>query len=155
MLNAMTQVSEVRKAAMEVRNALTKDAVRLRCILGYPGWAGACTTCWSQRHRLWSVLYRGKTRYWYCFGDHLSPSGPAPGERLDIVCEINSPLEGINLRCAGAFRRTKNGAVVFTHSGKVGGGRKGIGKLAFLRAYPDRPIARHVITPSVRWSRAR
>src|SRR2546426_6326116 len=49
---------------------------------------------------------------------------------------FRSPKEGINRRCAGLFvRDDDDGAIYFTHSGKVGGGREGVGKSAFLSNY--------------------
>lgn len=54
---------------------------------------------------------------------------------LDITCEINSPIEGKNWLIAGAFARDDAGKRYYLHSGRVGGGRKGIGREAFLAEY--------------------
>jgi hypothetical protein len=54
---------------------------------------------------------------------------------MNIVCEINPPKASIDRRCAGLFVRDADGVIYVTHSGKIGGGRKGIGKSAFLSNY--------------------
>ncbi|MGH8428528.1 MAG: HNH endonuclease [Gammaproteobacteria bacterium] len=69
-----------------------------------------------------------------------------------IVTETNVALDGKSLRVAGLFAKDSDtGSIVLLHRGKVGGGRKGIGKTAFLSWYkgptvsfiytakPDRP----------------
>jgi len=54
---------------------------------------------------------------------------------LSIAVQCNPPLKGINHRCAGAFL-TDDSEVYLAHSGKIAGGRKGIGKTAFVNSYP-------------------
>lgn len=53
---------------------------------------------------------------------------------VSIVCEINPPRIGINRQCAGLFIRDSTGSVYLAHSGKIGGGRAGVGKAAFMRS---------------------
>jgi hypothetical protein len=53
---------------------------------------------------------------------------------LGITVEINTPYEGRNDKIAGFFARDmKTDAVYLMHSGRVGGGRKGVGKTEFLK----------------------
>jgi hypothetical protein len=80
-------------------------------------------------------------RYWCVFG----LGWPEESQSLGLVCEINIPFKGINRRVAGVFARDETGRLALLHSGKVGGGRPGIGKEAFLEFYKD---GRRV---SVRW----
>jgi hypothetical protein len=50
-----------------------------------------------------------------------------------ITVEINTTYEDRNDRTAGFFARdTKTGVTYFLHSGRVGGGAKGVGKTSFL-----------------------
>lgn len=44
-------------------------------------------------------------------------------------------MEGIDRRCAGSFLKDSRSGFYLAHSGKVGGGRKGIGKTNFLDTY--------------------
>lgn len=134
MLAVLTTAADVERAAAATERTLKQGCVRRRCAVGYQGGGGTFDVFWNAAHGFWSLLSRADNRYWFCFGDHPEPVGPRDGDGLDIVCEINPPLEGINRRCAGAFAQDEAGGVVLTHSGKVGGGRKGIGKFAFLES---------------------
>lgn len=69
-------------------------------------------------------------RYWNGFGlaQNLSTN-----KSNNIVVEINIPTNGINRRVAGFFAKNRNGKIGLFHRGGLGGGRKGVGKQAFLR----------------------
>lgn len=97
--------------------------------IGFQGGAHHCEVYWHDGFGLWGVFESGVVdgRYWICFG----LGDPADSENLSITVEINPPIEGINRRCAGLFVQKPDGGACLAHSGKVGGGRKGIGKAAF------------------------
>lgn len=50
----------------------------------------------------------------------------------NIVVEINPSMEGVNRQVAGVFFRDERGSVFLGHTGRVGGGKPGIGRDAFL-----------------------
>lgn len=52
-----------------------------------------------------------------------------------IIAEINPPKVGLNRRVSGAFLKDALGRTYLAHRGRVGGGRKGIGKKAFMAWY--------------------
>jgi hypothetical protein len=54
---------------------------------------------------------------------------------LSITVECNPPVQGVDRRCAGAFL-TDGRKTYLAHSGKIAGGRKGIGKSAFVDWHP-------------------
>lgn len=59
---------------------------------------------------------------------------------LQISVEINTSYEGRNDRVAGFFARDNDtGTIYLLHSGRVGGGTKGVGKSAFLAWSDQRP----------------
>jgi hypothetical protein len=60
---------------------------------------------------------------------------PNSHSSVNITCEINPPTEGIDRRCAGVFLKDSGSGLYLAHSGKIGGGRKGIGKMNFLEQY--------------------
>ena len=73
------------------------------------------------------------SRYWNAFG--LSDNTPKQNSLLPIVCEINPPLEGLNRRVQGAFVKTEDEQLLLVHRGKIGGGRRDIGRPLFFNNY--------------------
>lgn len=60
---------------------------------------------------------------------------------LQITVEINTSYAGRNDQIAGFFARDSDtGTVYLMHSGRVGGGTKGVGKAAFLAWSNQRPV---------------
>lgn len=159
MLTVLTTAADSERAAASLERTLKRGCARRHCQVGYQGGGGTYDIYWNAALGFWSLLSRADNRYWYCFGDHADSGGPIDGEDLGIVCEINPPLEGVNRRCAGAFAQDESGRVILTHSGKIGGGRKGIGKLAFLESlkrpelvpvrYPDGVVAEVLVIGGV------
>ena len=80
-------------------------------------------------HRIWFLSSKSGERYWNAFGlaDRLKIS-----TSNSITVEINSPFSGENGRVAGLFARGDDGSIYLLHRGKIGGGKLGIGKQAFL-----------------------
>lgn len=82
--------------------------------------------------------------YWCMSENHRSQETASPrrlnwfGKMLDkrdqeITVELNTPYKGRNDRVAGFFARDEQTGIVYLlHSGKIGGGRKGVGRNAFL-----------------------
>ncbi len=90
-------------------------------------------------------------RYWYWSADLKRRDVHSPRRlnwfglmrtvgNLRIAVEINIPYEGKNGSVAGCFARNdRNGEICLMHSGRVGGGKKGVGMKAFLAFY-NRPL---------------
>lgn len=88
--------------------------------------------------------------YWYWSSDHNSKDVANPRRLnwfglyktegdLQISVEINTAYEGRNDQVAGFFARDNDtGSIYLLHSGRVGGGTKGVGKSAFL-AWSGKP----------------
>jgi hypothetical protein len=104
--------------------------------VGWPGGAGRFLVYWRPDLNIWGVfepkpLKSSGRRFWICFGIE----NPADRSRLSITVETNPPHEGVDRRVGGAFLEDEQGQVYLAHSGKVGGGRKGIRSSAFLSRY--------------------
>ncbi len=100
--------------------------------LGHPGASEKAKVAWSERLGIWSLSRKiAGSRYWNVFG----VGRPEAGAGIAITCEINFPLCGIDRRTGGAFAQDRAGRVFVVHRGKLGGGRKGIGKSLFENSY--------------------
>jgi hypothetical protein len=98
---------------------------------------------WHSGLGFWWLLNRtvANNRWWCCYGIE----DPEHKDMLSITVETNSPFEGVNRRIGGLFVKDEAGRVYIAHSGKVGGGRPGIGKEAFWEAYGGEQVE------TVRW----
>lgn len=72
----------------------------------------------------------GISQYWNPFGTQTV----SKYKDLNIIVEINFPFK-LDRRAAGIFLEDGDGEIFIGHRGKVGGGRKGIGKNAFMQYY--------------------
>ena len=100
--------------------------------LGHPGASEKAKVAWSETLGIWFFSRKiAGSRYWNAFG----VGRPAGGAGIAITCEINFPLCGIDRRTGGAFAQDRAGHVFVVHRGKLGGGRKGIGKSLFENTY--------------------
>lgn len=100
--------------------------------LGHPGASTEAKVLWSGRLGIW--LYSGKTeegRYWNAFGI----GKPKKSAHISITCEINFPAGGIDRRIGGALARDRKGRIFVVHRGRIGGGKKGVGKSLFADHY--------------------
>lgn len=91
---------------------------------------------WFSGENFWwtheEILQTHEPRYWNAFGYTESFSD---SRSMDITCEINFPIKNGTWRVAGAFVKDENGTICIVHSGKIGGGRKGISKRSFMENF--------------------
>ena len=80
----------------------------------------------------WVAMADSENRYWNALG----LGNPFAGD-TNIIAEVNPPKSGIDRNIAGLFVEDPAGEICIAHRGKVGGGRKGIGKEAFLDWYKE------------------
>jgi hypothetical protein len=132
-LRAVTEKSKIKSANKVAWATLTEGAIPFESVVGFRGDSGTFTVHWHPTHGFWTLLEptREQNRYWLCFGT----TNPEAARSLEITLEMNTVREGINRRIAGAFATDLEGRTFLTHSGKVGGGRTGIGKTNFLNFY--------------------
>ena len=112
---------------------LAKSGIATNARIGYRGGIVDAEVSWCHRVQLWSLLRANQAegRFWCCFG----VEDPREAASLDISVEINPRHNGTDLVVGGAFAKDERGEVHLCHNGKIGGGRKGVGKSAFLRHY--------------------
>ena len=147
----ITNRDESLRAFRAFKRAFSVDAQVVQgCHVGWSGGTTQADVCWHEENRVWGVLRaappqpkrKGGDRFWNCFGI----SEPRPGASLNITVEINPPHSGENRRTAGVFLRDQRGRVYVGHSGRVGGGRRGIGLQAF-REFSDHLAWQWIVTP--------
>lgn len=93
---------------------------------------------YSKELNLWWRFDDNQTgnRYWNPFGK----GEPEKNKNIAIIFEINYAREFRNYKvdrgiAAAGFVKNQHGDIMLVHSGRIGGGREGIGKTLFLNNY--------------------
>jgi hypothetical protein len=133
MLKVVTNEQAIRRHRSQFMQSLKKFADETIPVeLGHPGASTRAKVFWSERLGIWFFPTKiADHRYWNAFG----VGRPEKGARVSITCEINFPLSGIDRRTGGVFAEDSAGKIFVVHRGKLGGGRKGVGKGLFEDLY--------------------
>lgn len=138
MLKIVTDEEEIRKCQKILEETLKKQlSSNGQFTLGFPG--GNMEN--REVHYNDDVYYssfeisESTPRFWNGFG--LSSELQSTRKSKNISVEINIPTKGVNKNIAGVFAKDEQNNLMLIHRGKVGGGRKGINKKAFLSWYPE------------------
>ena len=130
----------IAEAQRKIEAAMSHDFTRqVLKNIGYPGGTTVNANVFTDGHYwYWSSSIRSGTpnpRRLNWFGLFRAEAD------LQISVEINTAYEGRNDQVAGFFARDNDtGKIYLMHSGRVGGGTKGVGKFAFLAWSNQRPI---------------
>jgi hypothetical protein len=130
----VTDAKKSDKAFAALKKQLARGCQKFSTIIGWHGGNCEAVVFWNPRERFWfghDWADKGN-RFWSPFG----MEDPRSKRMLNITVQCNPPLKGINRQCAGAFVTDSN-KVFLAHSGKIAGGKKGIGKTAFVNSYPQ------------------
>ncbi len=146
---------------MEAKKLLVKK-LKLGCkeckgkVLGFQGGNIKCNVWWNKKHDFWyylesdkgkkpgytvnrssnnSVLKRKAKKRIPRTVLFLGQGNPNFKKNLSITVEINMPMDSLSRQVAGCFLVDSKGEFYIGHSGKIGGGRKGIGRAAFAGWY--------------------
>lgn len=137
MINKLTTVTdkgESQHCFEELRTQWAQGAVKLQGRqVGFRGGSHTGTVYWRSEEKVWGLFETPASlkRFWICWGAN------DPDESLNITVETNPPLKGYDRRCAGIFLCDNRGRISLGHSGRIGGGRSGIGKNAFRKYLKD------------------
>ncbi len=99
--------------------------------VGFFGGHGDYEISIIKRLNIWFCSYEADNRVWNAFGI----GKPTENQSLSITTEINFPYFGIDRRIAGVFAKDENDNIYILHRGKIGGGKKGVGKTLFEDNY--------------------
>lgn len=138
MFSLLESKDEIAKAQRKLEASIGRDLnKRSTKNIGYPGGTTKNAKVYTDGH------------YWFWSDDYDDTATPRrlnwfglfqKDADLQISVEINTPYEGRNDQVAGFFARdNETGSTYLLHSGRVGGGRKGVGKSAFL-AWSDQRL---------------
>ncbi|MDD5711194.1 MAG: hypothetical protein PHY31_00385, partial [Smithellaceae bacterium] len=99
--------------------------------IGHPGANFAAKIFYSMELGLWMYSRAEEGFFWNAFGT----GRPREGASLSITCEINFPTRGIDRKIGGGLAKDGKGRIYVVHRGKIGGGKKGVGKALFEKHY--------------------
>jgi len=107
-------------------------AEEIKVKLGHQGASFPAKILWLKELGIWKFSQTIKdVRYWNTFGI----GKPGTAGVLSIASEINFPWAQIDRKTGGAFAADHWGNVFVIHRGKIGGGKKGVGKSLFEDNY--------------------
>lgn len=105
---------------------------KIKVKLGHQGASLPAKILWSKKLGIWLYSHAAdEIRYWNAFGS----AKPRSGNVVPIITEINFPFAGIDRKTGGAFAGDSRGNIFVIHRGKIGGGKKGVGKSFFDNNY--------------------
>jgi len=128
-LTPVTDSKQLEMCSDSLFRTLVTGTKKFAGSVGFQGGSIECDFHYLSSCDVWYVTRRLENRWWNCFGFGR------PSAHEQIVVEINPPTKGINKRCAGIFLQDPTKRFYLAHSGKVGGGRTGVGKTGFYDAY--------------------
>jgi hypothetical protein len=127
-MERITEGYEIESAFQELSRLLTFGARKCPTTVGHQGGSQKRQVYWHERHGFWCVIgHNNPDRFGLSFGT----DEPSLGHGVGIVCGANIGKSGVGGRWAGSFYREGKHTYLF-HSGRVGGGRRGVSKTAFL-----------------------
>lgn len=133
MLKVVADQAAIKKYAGQFNKKFKPFAdEEIKVKLGHQGAGFPAKVIWSDTLGIWKYSKTIKeVRYWNAFGI----GKPGSAGVLSIASEINFPWEQIDRKTGGAFAEDHWGNVFVIHRGKIGGGKKGIGKSLFEDNY--------------------
>ena len=134
MIEIVTDCPQIKRLYKKFQEVITKHFNdKINCVLGYQGGSSKVEVHYSSKLNIWvsfSIKPEPENRYWCGFGINK----PSSGKSNSIVVEINFSHNSNNKRIQGVFAQENNNIMVL-HRGKIGGGKKGIGKNLLFDKY--------------------
>jgi hypothetical protein len=129
----LTDQNEIDRAFATLCKTLNQGSRVVRRKVGWQGGNGEYDLQWNAFAGFWTMQEQFEVRNRHIL--LLGTQNPELARMVGIVCEVNPPRSGINRRCAGILLKDQDHNIYLAHSGKIGGGRAGIGKGAMLQDY--------------------
>ena len=133
MLKVITDQASIKKYArlfVKIFKPYIDETIKVK--LGHQGASIPAKVLWSKKLGIWLFSHTvDDVRYWNTFGR----GKPKEAGILSTTAAINFPWQGIDRKTGGAFAKDAWGNIFVIHRGKIGGGRKGVGKSLFEHNY--------------------
>lgn len=136
MLHAVTDRQAVRGAQRKLAEEFSNGARRLRRPVSFRPATVTVDVYWHADLGIWGSLNpapirnKKKGRFWNLFGTQDPTNSTA---RLHIRCEVNPAHQGISSYVAGLFACDERGHRFLVHNGRIGGGKRGVGRELFWK----------------------
>lgn len=134
MITIITDKSVINRLLIRFHRQLDQYLTEsVRCYVGYPSGSFEDVVRYSPELNIWKSHNDSnqEDKFWNGFGI----GRPVEGKNHSLVGEINFPHEGIKRAIAGAFGIDENGKILVLHRGKIGGGKRGVGKSIFVENF--------------------
>jgi len=124
--------TEIDRTFSRLEQRLRAGAQKLCRKVGARGGNSTRNVYWRPVEGIWLCFTRHHAnRYWCAYGT----ADPNTHTSLSITVEINPPKLDFDRRIGGLLVADGSDRVFLAHTGRIGGGRKGIGKDTFLDHY--------------------
>lgn len=133
MIEDQRAIKACQKTLKCVVTGLADEARKHR--IGHPGGAGDAKIYYLKAFNFWMAFEEAPGRYFNPAGIGYPFDVPTPAPSI----ELNFPVSGIR-RVAGVFLEDEVGKPYVAHSGKIGGGAKGVSPTNFREFYPGTSI---------------
>jgi hypothetical protein len=133
MLKVITDQTDIKKyTRLFVKKFKPYIDETIKVKLGHQGASLPAKVLWSKKLGIWLYPHTiNEVRYWNAFGR----GKPKEAGILSTTAAINFPWQGIDRKTGGSFARDSWGNIFVIHRGKIGGGKKGVGKSLFEHNY--------------------
>lgn len=137
-LTRITGKTATTSAVNKLRRVFRNRGVRHRRTLGFPGGHEPnCDLYAVEAAGIWFSHRLLDQRHWCVFG--ILPLRDS--QVVGITVEMNPPSAGLDRRVAGLFAADSSGKHYLCHTGRVGGGKKGVGRTSFVAWLAEEPAA--------------
>ena len=145
-IRPLTLDADIRNAFETMKDNVNQGGTVVHTALGSATANEEADVVWHADIGLWTMMDANRVdgRYWCAFGT----DDPNSGEPVPIACEIQIPKSGLDVRQPGIFLRDSSSNAYLAHSGKIGGGFPGVGKMGFLNSGPDADILPVQLAPT-------
>lgn len=141
MLKILNEAQEIEVSTAKLLSFVQAGEKRGNRDIGFQGGYITVPTFYHAGANLWVAYERQErghngtsyAKHWFGYG----LGDPNNIKRMGPICEINIPIGTSTAMIAGALAKDAFGGVFLVHTGKVGGGKPGVGQKAFMQYYSD------------------